>query len=392
MPKKFYLEAKELYTPTACLKDACVITDGNGRIDYVGPKAAAPAVEGVQKIQAPGLRLAPGFVDIHVHGGHGIAFGVGDKLAEDLQAYSEWVLESGVTAFVASISAPSGQEAHDLLTKLVPVLEKGTRGARVLGLHMEGPFLNVEKKGAFNPSWLRMPSLDEAKDYIRIAGSWIKQISMAPELPNALEVAREFRKAGITVAMGHTNTDYDTARAALMGDFTHVTHIFNAQSDFNHRAPGVMGAILASDEITGELIADGIHVHPGAMKVLLRCLGTKRVTLITDAIPGAGLPNGDYNLIGQVIHVQDGRAFLGNGTLAGSAAVLNRCVRNAVDLAGASVQEAIRMATVNPARVIGLDRQYGLIAAGRPADLILLDDAFEVQMAMVGGEVLFSRL
>ena len=392
MAKPICIETQKLFTPIACLKDACVITNEQGTIDYVGPKSGAPDKKGFESIQAPDLWLAPGLIDIHNHGGNGIAFGVGDKLAEDMQAYSEWVLKSGVTGFVASVAAPTSQDANAMLAAYVPILEKGTHGARALGLHLEGPFLNVEKKGAFNPQWLRTPTVEETREYIRIAGKWIRQVSMAPELPNAQEVTREFRKAHITVAMGHTNCDYDTARAALMGDFTHVTHTFNAMSEFNHRAPGALGGVLTSDEITGELIADGIHVNPGAMRLLLRCLGSQRITLITDAIPGAGMLDGSYELIGQIIHVKDGKATLDNGTLAGSTALLNQCVRNVHQMAGASVQEAIRMATTNPARVIGLERQLGLIASGRPADLILMDDQFEIQMAMVGGEILFRQL
>jgi len=391
MGKPVRIETKFVFTPTACLDDACVMVDEQGLIEYVGNKIDAPQKD-YETISAPDLWLSPGFIDIHNHGGIGIAFGVGDKLAEDLQKYAEWVLKTGVTGFVCSIAGATSEELNQIIQTYVPILEKGTTGARALGLHLEGPFLNVEKKGAFNPKWLRPPAVKESLEYIRNGGQWIRQISLAPELPHALEVAREFRKAHITVALAHSNSDYDTARSALMGDFTHVTHVFNALSEFNHRKPGALGAVLTSDVITGELIADGIHVHPGGMRLLLRTLGSERISLITDAIPGAGLPDGEYNLIGQIITVKDGRATLDNGTLAGSAAVLNQCVRNAHQLAGASVQQAIRMATYNPAHVIGMQRQVGLIASGRPADLIIMDSNFDVKLAMVAGEIQFNYI
>ena len=385
------INAGQIFTPTVVLQDSCVVVNDAGRIEFVGPRAKAPA-DTAQTIQADDLLLSPGFVDIHVHGGDGIGFGIGDQWEADLEKYSNWVIKSGVTDFLCTLSAPSHKELCEMMETYVSFLEKGTPGAKAVGIHLEGPYLNPERKGAFNPAWLRTPSVAEARDFLRIGGKWLKQMTMAPELPNAVEVAAEFRKAGVTVALGHSNTDYDTARAALMGDFTHVTHTYNAQTGLNHRAPGVVGAVLTSEEITGELIADGIHVDAGAMRVLLRALGTQRVVLITDAIPGAGLPDGVYSSIGQTITVKDGRATLENGTLAGSSAVLNQCVRNAHVLANASVKDAIRMATLNPAEVIHMQDELGVIATGRKADMILMDADFNVRMSMADGKVLYSNL
>jgi len=391
MSEKVSIEAGWLLTPTASISNGCVSVNEQGMIQFAGPKKNA-SEKGFKSIKAPNLWLIPGLIDIHVHGGNGIAFGIGVSLAQDLDSYSQWVLKTGVTSFLCSVAAPTHADTCDMLEKYIPVLEKGTRGAKALGLHMEGPFLNVERKGAFNPAWLRNPTVEEARDYIRIAGKWIKQVSMAPELPNAHETAAEFCQAGICVALGHSNADYETARDALMGDFTHITHTYNAQSGLNHRAPGVVGAILSSEEISAELIADGIHVHPGAMRVLLCALGSQRVVLITDAIPGAGLPNGTYNSIGQTIIVKDGMATLENGTLAGSTAMLNYCVRNVHQMAGASLLEAVRMASLNPAKVIGMQHQIGSLATGKRADLVLMDQDFNVRLVMVEGSILLNEL
>lgn len=385
------INAGMIYTPTAVLKSSCVVVNDAGKIQFVGPRSKAP-VDAAKTIQADQLNLSHGFVDIHVHGGYGIGFGIGSKWEEDLVSYSQWVIKTGVTDFLCSLAAASHKELCEMLEAYVGFAEKGLPGANLAGIHLEGPYLNPERKGAFNPAWLRTPNIDEARDFIRIGGKWLKQMTMAPELPGALEVAAEFRRAGLTVALGHSNADYDTAREALKGDFTHVTHTFNAQTGLDHRKPGVVGAVMSSDEITGELIADGIHVNEGAMRVLLRNLGSQRVVLITDAIPGAGLPDGVYSSIGQTIIVKDGRATLENGTLAGSAAMMNHCVRNAHRLAGATVQEAIRMATFNPVRAMHMEGQMGLIATGRKADLILLDDDFNVRMTMVNGKIVYSDL
>lgn len=385
------IDAGMIYTPTAVLKNSCVVVNDAGKIQFVGSREKAPG-DAAKTIQSDNLNLSHGFVDIHVHGGYGIGFGIGSKWEEDLVNYSQWVVKTGVTDFLCSLAAASHKELCEMLEAYVGFAEKGLPGANLAGIHLEGPYLNPERKGAFNPAWLRTPNIDEARDFIRIGGKWLKQMTMAPELPGATEVAAEFRRAGITVALGHSNTDYATAREALMGDFTHVTHTYNAQTGLDHRKPGVVGAVMSSDEITGELIGDNIHVDAGAMRVLLRNLGSQRVVLITDAIPGAGLPDGVYSSIGQTIIVKDGRATLENGTLAGSAALMNHCVRNAHTLAGATVQEAIRMSTFNPARAVHMEGNLGLVATGRKADLILLDDDFNVHMTMVNGKIIHTDL
>jgi N-acetylglucosamine-6-phosphate deacetylase len=216
-------------------------------------------------------------------------------------------------------------------------------------------------------------------------------MTLAPELPGALEVAAHLRAAGVVAAMGHTNTDYETARAALQGNFTHVTHTFNAQRGFGHREPGVFGAILASDDVSAEMIADTIHSHPGAMRVLVRCLGTDRIVLITDALAGAGLAQGQYDLLGGEVTVKDGRATLADGTLAGSVATLNQCVRNVHQQVGVPLAEAVKMASLNPARAMGFAGRLGSIAVGKDASLAIVDEQVQVYLTMVRGNIVYSR-
>jgi N-acetylglucosamine-6-phosphate deacetylase len=276
--------------------------------------------------------------------------------------------------------------------ELSATLDGELLGAEGLGLHLEGPFLNVEKKGAFNPAWLRKPSVGEAKLLLQAGGDWIRQVTIAPELPGTPDLAAVFRSAGAVVSMGHTNADYDTASAALSGDFAHVTHTFNAQRGFHHREPGVLGAILASDWATAELIADTIHVHPGAMRILLRCLGTKRVVLITDAMAGAGLPDGAYDLVGHTVTVRNGRATLADGTLAGSTAKMNDCVRNLHRQLGIALPDAVRMASLNPACVLGLANRLGTLAVGKDASLTVIDEDVNVHLTMVKGQIAYQRL
>jgi N-acetylglucosamine-6-phosphate deacetylase len=329
---------------------------------------------------------------MHVHGGHGTTFGQLDTLEEDLNAYSEWVVENGVTGFLTSITAPTAREIAALVGSYVQLFKKGTRGAEPLGIHLEGPFMNVEQKGAQNPAWIRDPSLEEAKLYLDAGQGWIRQMTMAPELPNAKEVAAVFRRAGVVLSIGHSTADYETAVEALKGNWNNVTHTYNAQTGLHHRSPGTVGAVLGSDEITAELIADTIHVHPGAMKVLIRCLGTDRVVLVTDAMAGAGLPDGDYELLGFKIAVREGRATQEDGTIAGSATVMSRCVYNVHREVGVPLAEAVKMATLNPARAMGFASRLGSVSVGKDASLAVIDEDVNVYMTMVKGKIVYNEL
>jgi len=380
-----------IFTPTKVIERGSVVIADDGTIAYVGPMEDAPRVDG-PRFDMRGRFVVPGFIDVHVHGGNGITFGGSPDIAGDLRAYSEWVPRNGVTGFLCSIASPDAKTNVQLVSTFAAALDAGTPGAEALGLHLEGPFLNVEKKGAFNPAWLRKPDMDEGKAALKAGRGWIHQMTLAPEMPGAQEVAAHFRASGVVVAMGHTNADYDTASAALRGNFTHVTHTFNAQRGFHHREPGVFGAVMASDSVTAELIADTIHVHPGAMKALLRCLGTDRVVLITDAMAGAGLADGVYDLVGHTVTVKDGRATLADGTIAGSTATLNQCVRNVNHKVGVSLPDAVKMATLNPARAMGFADRLGSLAVGKDASLTVIDEQVNVYLTMVKGKIVYSNL
>ena len=379
-----------VFTPQSVLERQAVVVSDDGKIAFVGKVEDAPQVNGLH-LNLRGRILAPGFIDIHVHGGNGIDFVVGD-LSAGLNAYSTWVARNGVTGFLLSIAGPDAPSLTNTTAAYANLLGKEMPGAEPLGLHLEGPFLNREKKGAFDPSWFRPASLEEAQGYLDAGKGWILQMTMAPETPNAAAVARLFRQNGVVVSLGHSNADYETASSALRSDFVHVTHTFNAQSSFDHRTPGVFGAVMSSDYVTAELIGDGVHVHPAAMKVLIRCLGTDRVVLITDAMTGAGLAEGKYLLVGNEVFVKDGRATLANGTLAGSIATLNQCVRNIHRLVGYPLQDAVKMASLNPARAMGLADRLGAIHVGKDACLTVIDDDVNVYLTMVKGKVVFNNL
>ncbi len=377
-----------IITPTEVIERGTIIVSDDGVIRYAGAMEQAPQVAATRR-ELPGYTAVPGFIDIHVHGGKGITFGSGD-VAEGLKAYSKWVTSTGVTGFLITLAAPDTPTLLRLLSAYADAIEAGGEGARPLGLHLEGPLLNPQKKGAFHPAWLHPLAPAQVEECLRAARGWLRQVTIAPELPGATEAARLFRQAGVTVALGHSATDYETASAALKGDYTHVTHTFNAQSGFDHRAPGVVGAILASQNVTAELIADAVHVHPAAMQILLRCLGSDRVVLVTDAMAAAGLSDGPYELVGSAVTVKAGQATLADGTLAGSVATLQQCVRNLTHLLDVPIQQAVQMATLNPARAIGLAHQVGQITVGRPADLVFIDDDVQVALTLVDGKIVYA--
>ena len=384
------LTGATLFTPTQIIERGAIVTSDEGKITYVGPLEGAPRVPG-PRLDLRRRIVAPGFMDIHVHGGHGITFGNLDSLAEDLAAYSRWIVTHGVTGFFCTLAAPDTATLLEMIASYVKLLERGgLPGAVPLGLHLEGPYLSLEKKGAFNPAWLHPPTIEEVRSLLEAGQGWIRQVTLAPELPNAQAVAALFRQQGVVVALGHTNSDYELASAALRGNFTHVTHTFNAQRGFQHREPGALGAVLASDQVTAELIADTIHVHPAAMQVLLRCLGTDRVVLITDAMAAAGLGDGTYSLVGHPVTVKDGVAREADGTIAGSSVTLDTCVRNMNQKVGASLPDAVKMASLNPARAMGLADRYGQLAVGQDANLIVIDESVNIHLTMVQGRIVHN--
>ena len=378
----------KILTPFKTIENGEILVSDEGKILSLGPPHHSEH-QPDQSFDATGFFLAPGLIDIHVHGGFGVAFGMAD-LQEGLEKYSQEVLATGVTGFLLSIAAPDVQALLEMIRSYTPILKEGLPGAQALGLHLEGPYLNKEKKGAFNPTWLRTPDLEEVKVIIEAGEGWIKQITIAPELENADAIADLFQENHVVVALGHSNTDFSTASAALKGNFSHVTHTFNAQSSFNHRDPGVIGAVLASENVTAELIADNVHVHAGAMKILYRCIGKDRLILITDAMPGAGLSDGTYDLVGHEVIVKDGYANLADGTIAGSTASLIDCVANIHQDLHLSMNDALQCASYNPAKFLGQQDHLGVIDVGMDANLIVFDGEFTMRLVLVQGKIVYQ--
>ncbi len=386
---KTIIKNTNIVLPDEILTDGAVGIDEQGKITFVGPsQELTTQVDEIIDLQ--GMYLAPGLIDLHDHGGFGVAFDGSDDLADDLVKYSNWAATTGLTGFLTSIAAPSTEKLVMLIKSLVVEFEKGLPGAQALGIHLEGPYLSPQQKGAQSLDWLRTPSIEEAKKVLDAAQGWIKQITLAPELPNADEVAAYFYNAGVTVALGHSAADYETAERALNSYWTHITHAFNVHKGFHHRDPSIAGAILTSDVATAELIADLVHVHPGAMKLLIRCLGTDRIVLITDAMQATGLPDGEYTLLGEKVIVTDGKSTSIDGSIASSSAVLRDCVRNVRDVLDVSLPAAVKMASLNPASAINESQALGSIEVGKIANLIAFDDEINIKKTLINGKIVYS--
>lgn len=358
-------------------------------------------------LDAAGKYVVPGFVDIHTHGAVGHDFCTGNL--EGLEAIAAYERSCGVTSFCpTSMTLPveqldrcfrvageamkrqedergipgvSAQQRADGVNE-----QQGADGvsmhqneqdiqiisrsrARVLGIHMEGPFLAESRKGAQKWEDLRLPDIEMLKWLNAACGGNIRLVTMAPELPGAMETIREL--AGETVfSLGHTDADYDTAKAAFEAGADHVTHLFNAMPGLHHREPNVIGAALDDEKVMVELICDGHHVHPAMVRNVFRMFGADRVILVSDSMEAAGMPDGIYQLGGQAVYKKDGAARLADGTLAGSAANLFECFLNALRF-GVPVEDALKAVTINPAKSIGLQHKVGVIEVGAYADLLV---------------------
>jgi N-acetylglucosamine-6-phosphate deacetylase len=365
------------------VREGCIVVRG----DTIAAVHAGccPLPDDARRIDAGGRYLAPGLIDIHVHGGGGFSLMSDD--AEEVRSYARWVARFGVTGFLVSTSGRDHSDIVRRLRAIAPAIGDVEGGARVLGVHLEGPYINPVRKGAFPPAWLRPPDAREYEELFEASGGTVRQVTVAPELPGADALIDAVLRSGATVAIGHTDATYDEAMRAIDRGASHVTHTFNAMRPFGHRDPGVLGAVMASDAVTAELIGDGVHVDYGAASVLLRAKGASRVALVTDGMPLAGTADGASSWEGQPIRVEGGKAVrTSDGTIIGGIVTLDQMLRNTVEHLRRGVHDAVAMASAVPARAVGYGGRYGELAPVHAADFALLDDDLRVTETWVGGE------
>lgn len=344
------------------------------------------APENCEIIDAKGQYVAPGLIDVHVHGSCGAD--TMDQTIEAIETISEGIAQNGVTSFLPTTMTMSQEDIYGALNIIRQCMDQELKGAKVIGAHMEGPFINVIYKGAQPEQYILKPSFEFIKDYTDV----IKLVSYAPELDEQYAFTKEVKeKTDITLSIGHTNATYNQAMEAIDHGVSHVTHLFNAMTPLNHREPGVVGAVLMSDCYC-EMIADKIHINKSLFQFVLDNKGTNKVVLITDSMRAGCMKDGKYDLGGQDVYVKDGAARLESGSLAGSVLTLNKAIYNFVENTNASITESIHMASLNPAQSIGIAKYKGSLEAGKDADIAIFDEEMNCQLAISEGRVIFNQL
>ncbi len=363
--------------------------------DVLGPWKNEGAPLEAPFLDGSDCTLLPGFIDVHIHGSGGAD--MMDATPESLETMSRFLAQHGVTGFYAttvSASHSATLAAVENVARYVDQDQSGNddgqiTGARIMGVHLEGPYLNPQFPGAQNPDHLRPPSVTEFEELL--AAGPVRMITLAPEVPGAEALIGAALAAGVRVVLGHTAATFEEASAAIEAGVSQATHTYNAMTGLHHRDPGTVGATLSDDGIYAQLIADGIHVHPAAMRILGRCKGPSRTLLISDANRAAGMPPGRYEMGRLPVIVKDGACRLEDGTLAGSVLALDAALRNFMSATGWPLVQAWPSTSLSQAQAMGIEGEVGRIRSGARADLTLLDADAEVVATVVGGRLAYLR-
>lgn len=333
--------------------------------------------------------VLPGFIDEHIHGAGGADAMDGTEQA--LQTISEYVAKEGTTGFLATTMTQSPENIGKALKNVKTVREKGEyKGAEILGVHLEGPFISPKHVGAQPLEYVAKPAPETFDKYNEISGGNIKVVTLAPEVEGGLDLVKHLAKIGVVASIGHTGAKFSDVEAAVAAGATNVTHTYNAQTPLHHREAGVVGAAMLIDELNCEMICDTIHVSVPAIKIFVKNKPHDKFTLITDAMRAKGMPDGLSELGGQQVFVKNGEARLADGTLAGSVLKMNVAVKNLVEKVGVSFTDAVDFASANPAKNLGLYDERGSIEVGKRADFAVMDKDYNILYTVIGGKVVYK--
>jgi N-acetylglucosamine-6-phosphate deacetylase len=383
----YALKNIKIITPFRIVENGIIVVT-NKQISNMGKVSDVHISPGTTVYDLNGMTVTPGFIDLLVHGGGGKGFA--DDSDESIKTISDFFFSHGTTGMLASLFSKKIELLKKDVDRIASYAEKH-KDSNIWGIHMEGPFINPLIKGAHKIEYLWEPNVEMWNELNTAARGYIKIMTIAPELKGNIDVIRAAASQGVVPSIGHTLALYDDIEKAIDNGAAHVTHMFNAMRPFHHREPGIMVAALLRNELKVELIADGIHVDPIVMKLLHNIKGSGGIILVTDAIRASGMPDGDYHFMDQKIIVKDKRAFLENGTLAGSTLTMEDAVRNMVQLVGVPLTDAVRMASLNGAKVLGLEHEKGILAVGKDADLVVMDDQFTVHATIYEGEIKYRK-
>src|SRR5579871_3023729 len=380
--------ASRILTPQEEISDSVILVE-DGRISAIGHRDQMQLPPGTVDYSAAGMTVVPGFVDVHIHGAGGQDVMAGT--AKALDRVTSTVARAGTTSIVATTVTAGAEETCESLKGIAHYIrrheampENDRLAAEILGIHLEGPFISPARRGVHPERELAKPSIVLFDKFREAADDLVRIVTIAPELPGAIPLIEHAAAAEIIVGMGHTDATYEQARAGIQAGARHAVHTYNAMRPFDHRDPGILGAIMTDPEITAEIIADGVHVAGPAIQVLLGVKGFDSVMLVSDGIAATGMRDGEYQLGTFEVTVKNGICRNAEGKLAGSTLTLDRAVRYVVGL-GVPFAEAVRMATILPARRLGLAGKKGIIAPGADADLVMLTPDLRVAGVMTRG-------
>jgi N-acetylglucosamine-6-phosphate deacetylase len=386
--------AERLLTPATAIEHPLLLVD-DGRVVEMAAQSRLPVPTGVSAVDFGNSTIAPGYIDLHIHGSAG--FDVMDDAAEALPSIENLLARHGVTGyFPTTVTAPMDKTLR-AIERLADAIERCERSQRngspnnkdskpralPLGIHLEGPFISHARRGVHPPQNLLAPTLALFESLWQASRGQIRMITIAPELEGAIEVIAEAARRGVCVSLGHSDADFATTERAIDAGARHATHTFNAMRPLDHRDPGILGAVLSDDRVSADIIADTVHVDPAVVKIFARAKGPEQSVLITDATSATGMPNGRYHLGSFEVDVYDGKCTI-DGKLAGSVLTLDRGVRNLAHFAEWDLGHAVAAATRNPARVAKITNK-GILAPGADADFVVLDPKGEVLRTFVGG-------
>jgi N-acetylglucosamine-6-phosphate deacetylase len=380
--------ASRLYTPLEEIQDPLLVVE-DGRIVEVGSRRGKEIGSNTALVDFGDAVVAPGFFDIHIHGGAGVDLMRGAP--QEIPRLSQFLASHGVTAyFPTTVAAPLDATctALDRLAEGIEAAQKqaiGPAQAQPLGIHLEGPFLSHKRRGVHPPEYLVEPTVPIFDRLWQAARGLVRMITIAPEIPGAIEVIAEAAKRNVCVSIGHSDAQLPAAQNAVSAGARHATHTFNAMRPLDHRDPGIIAEVLTDDRLTADIIVDGIHISPAVVELFLKAKGTERAVLITDAISATGMPDGHYKLGPIEVEVKDGKCT-SNGSLAGSVLTMDRAVRNVTQFAGWSLKDAVRAASLNAARAAGFAGRQGTLASGAEANFVVLSAAGEVLKTVARGE------
>ncbi|MEO2078222.1 MAG: N-acetylglucosamine-6-phosphate deacetylase [Bacillus sp. (in: firmicutes)] len=389
--KAILLKGMQLYTEDQIIEKGYIHWQDQ-TIIAVGPIAECPHIEDADVINVPStFKAIPGLIDIHIHGVNGAD--VMDATPEALETMAAALPKEGTTSFLATTMTQSHTAIEKALQNAGDFIQnqQSSGQAEVLGVHLEGPYVNKSKAGAQPIEYIVDANIEQLEKWNTITKHSIKVVTLAPEQPGGMEMVKYLHEHDIIASIGHSDATYEEVIQAIKAGAKHVTHLFNQMRGLHHREPGVVGAAFLQEEITAEIIADGIHSRPEMVKLAYQQKGKTGLILITDSMRAKCLKNGVYDLGGQAVTVADGRALLHDGTLAGSILKLGHAMKNMIDFTNCSLEDTIQMASVNPAKQLAVFDRKGSLTSGKDADIVLLDEQLEVAMTICRGELAYDR-